>query len=165
MVTTEEISIRQRVIDWVQHEMDGGAELDAAVTVALDCVKAEGLGEAMLSEFGHGLIKDIWTEYNRAHRTALLTRPGAPRIDLDELRESPMDALIHIGGGKFVRLGDMVRGLCEAARRYYRTASEGMLREEYLFAKLEAGLQGDETVRMRYTDEDIWNFRAEFKLE
>jgi hypothetical protein len=158
-----EAELKLDVLEWLDSAFTESGDLSTAAIMVADRIVKEHLSDAFVREFGPEVLAFWWRKGNRNERDMAM-RPGMRRVDVEAVRESPLEQLEKIGD-RWVRVGDCNQEMCRELQRWYHRQGIGNLRKAYMFSKLADRLQGDKIVRETFSDDDLRNFLAEFRME
>lgn len=149
-----EVSLQQRIIEWVEEQIGMGDEHSDAFEVTAERIVCEGFSEDFVREFSKSVVRDLYQSRNRQHRKAALE--GHRRVDIEQLQsdESLLDTIWYVDG-EAVRLGDFTKGICQKAQGEFSKKARAIIQDVNFLDRLNHGLKGKATVRSAFTDDQL----------
>ena len=156
-ITVEEPTLREQIVEWLEAERRNGTSLRDAARAVVDRLIRKKQAAAFLEAFGVSVIVDLFQEAKRHHRIAALSSPGERRVNVDALKggDSIMDTITYWIEGAEVSLGDMDKAKALAAKEDFEKQAEGNMRQAVFLGRVADGLRGRQTVRARYTVDEL----------
>lgn len=147
---TNEQSLRKTLVDWITAEM-GDGDLDTAVDIVIGRIEQEELISGPLwDELKHWLLRTLWRKDEGSNSRRTERRAAAPQSE-----EDAVYAEWHKVGERYFNLGDMTKADCWVVSDHYNdlVLANGAKRD--FLAALAEGMKEKQTVRQRYTPEEI----------
>ena len=159
--------ISTTISEWLDQEMaqNDGFLPKAAEAVAVRVVR-EGRAEELVREHGTWIMSELW-QGNASMERAQARKNGNRKADPDELGKegtSLLDTQYNVDG-QYMTLGDMQKDHCRIVQKAYTKRAEGALRESHMFSRIADNLKKGETVRSRFTDDQVRSLLQEFRVE
>ncbi len=159
--------ISEKIGEWIDAEMaKNDGYLPKAAEIVADRVIREGHAEELVREHGTWIMVEVWQAKAHGDRDAA-HRDGDRKADPGELGKegtSLLDIQYSVDG-RYMTLGDMHKGHLRMVQKASTKRAETALRDSHMFSRLADNLKKGETVRARFTDEQVRSMRQEFHVE
>jgi hypothetical protein len=159
------LNLDERIYAWMEQALAEGGDAARCTRNVLERVKAEGLGEALLDAYGDRLIGELWRDrgghVDHNHKDEKVSAKNTPasgrrRVDVAQLATPAalIESLYQLDGNWY-RLGDLNRLQCVALQHKYEAEADAVRARAIAFSHLVDGLADGQTVRQRWTAEQI----------
>ena len=152
--TAEEVTLRQRIVEWVEGRIGNGDEQAVAFEGVAEQIVREGHADAFIADFAPSVVREIYQTRVRNQRHAALG--GKRRVDVDLLKdgESIMDTIWYMDGQP-VRLGSLTKTTCQKVKGEFASKARGLLQDVSFLDQIQQKLTGKKTVSAVFNDEQL----------
>ena len=150
--------VRLELCERIDALVRDGADAREAAKQALALLRREGFGEELgllLNETA--IAMDYWRHYVSEQRADKFPpHQGTRRYDPAVLSEGPaLLETLHYVNGKWITLGDMLKGDCEALAGYWRLVEQDAAGKAVFMERIAAKLKADKRVRDQFSAADL----------
>jgi len=147
------------ILEWIDEGVGEGMNPHAAAEIAVLRTVESGFAAEAFAALATPAVLDFWRSARGQERRNAVMHSGGSRRKLSiqglDDEESLLDKLVALGSGVWKPWGDLTKRDCAGVAANYKALEAGIAGWRKGWDELQKGLRQNQTVRQRYTDDQL----------